>query len=59
MYNQFHSEYLINYCYLLFQKKKKKENDIKKNDWILFVISLLNKKNNVFFNDIYFGDESL
>lgn len=58
MYNQFHSEYLINYCYLLFQKKKK-ENDIKKNDWILFVISLLNKKNNVFFNEIYFGDESL
>lgn len=58
MYNQFHSEYLINYCYLLF-KKKKKENDIKKNDWILFVISLLNKKNNVFFNEIYFGDESL
>lgn len=57
MYNQFHSEYLINYCYLLFQKKKK--NDIKKNDWILFVISLLNKKNNVFFNEIYFGDESL
>lgn len=57
MYNQFHSEYLINYCYLLFQKKK--ENDIKKNDWILFVISLLNKKNNVFFNEIYFGDESL
>lgn len=57
MYNQFHSEYLINYCYLLFQKKKK-END-KKNDWILFVISLLNKKNNVFFNEIYFGDESL
>lgn len=29
MYNQFHSEYLINYCNLLFQKKKK-ENDIKK-----------------------------
>lgn len=24
MYNQFHSEYLINYCYLLFKKKKKK-----------------------------------
>lgn len=33
MYNQFHSEYLINYCNLLFQKKKKE-----KNNWILFVI---------------------
>lgn len=30
MYNQFHSEYLINYCYLLFQKKKKKKMILKK-----------------------------
>lgn len=58
MYNQFHSEYLINYCYLLFQKKKKKMILKKWLDLICYKL-VLNKKNNVFFNDIYFGDESL